>query len=537
MFYPIPFREETRKYLQQLGVNVEYLLYPEVSLAVYLYEHHLPTPKQFIIRRDINITEPTFIYSLSDIEFESMTPYKISRKDYLLIGELYLKDNPLRQALCFQSYQDLKKLANEFPQNYKYFPTKRGILRFLNGQQISDRRLENFLIPLCDYPRRRELISRYKEHAFCYIYQQLQKQFNPEITLSFPAYWFEKDYIERKIKGGKEKLIAMTFIDENLPVTTRKSIWEMLERRDPELIYYSNELILKSIGWDLVTVYEDFKFKRNNFELLNYIKTENLTFDLVSRVDLCPNEHDVFYEEHHGFAITYGRFINFVCFSPEELTAAFVVNEDFVVFRNPREPQRVFSIQEIKVLLDTIKQQRPYDLSQFTQRTEPLVAKIFRGLRILNTTQLSVVDQELKALTGPDREHTVELFEALFRAGMYQRTWRGPNFPYPMKTVETKGSCQKDIEKKMTPELAKIDEEYEKLHDKNLINKTLLLYSATEIYPQQLMDFIRQTSIGEFCVGGGSGLMIETAYHYLTTMGIIIPDFNYQEFEKASTHR
>jgi hypothetical protein len=51
------------------------------------------------------------------------------------------------------------------------------------------------------------------------------------------------------------------------------------------------------------------------------------------------------------------------------------------------------------------------------------------------------------------------------------------------------------------------------------------------------MDFIRQTSIGEFCVGGGSGLMIETAYHYLTTMGIIIPDFNYQEFEKASTHR
>jgi hypothetical protein len=64
-----------------------------------------------------------------------------------------------------------------------------------------------------------------------------------------------------------------------------------------------------------------------------------------------------------------------------------------------------------------------------------------------------------------------------------------------------------------------------------------MLYSADTIYPQRLLDFVSETAQGNFCVGGGSQLMIETAYNYLLAMGVTISNFNYQQFEGASTHR
>ena len=106
-----------------------------------------------------------------------------------------------------------------------------------------------------------------------------------------------------------------------------------------------------------------------------------------------------------------------------------------------------------------------------------------------------------------------------------------------MRTIETRGSCQKDIEKKMTPELAKIQEEYDLLTDKSIVNQLNLLYSTNTIYPQFLMEFVAETAQGNYCVGGGSTLMIETAYNYLTTMNVIIPNFDYNTFENLSTHR
>jgi hypothetical protein len=524
--------DKMEDYLKKFGVHTEYLIDIETSLAVYLYEHQIPTPKEFWTGLRTHVA--SFIYKLSDAEFESRVPYKISRKDYLLLSSPFPGTEPLRSALCYQSYEDLKKFADTFPQNYKYFPTKRGILRFLENQKISNDQLKEFLIPLCDYPGRKQLVMN-NLGVDAYIYRSRTPDVS--IILSFPPYWFEQEYLSKSISiTDKEKLIETMFIDDNLPITTRKHIWEMLERRDPDLIYYSADLILRSVGWGRITIFQDYKTE-GNFSIIHYIKRNELKFELIDQVEVCPDIHDVFYEEHKDFAITYGTFTNFNCFSPEELTAAFIVNPDIVVFRNPRELNTIFSIPLVEDLLEIIHQQRPQDLPNFERRIRPLVRKITMGLNFLNKNQLNIVENEFRKLVGPDREHIIELFEALFRAGMYQRTWKGPGYPFPMKTVETRGSCQKDIEKKMTPELAKIDEEYEKLQDKKLIDKTLLLYSANEIYPQQLMDFVRQTAAGNYCVGGGSGLMIETAYHYLQTLGIDISDFDYQEFEKISTHR
>jgi hypothetical protein len=89
----------------------------------------------------------------------------------------------------------------------------------------------------------------------------------------------------------------------------------------------------------------------------------------------------------------------------------------------------------------------------------------------------------------------------------------------------------------MTPEFAKIEEEYSQISNKEVIENLTLLYTAAEIYPQKMMEFIRQTTQGDYCIGGGSRLMIETGYNYLNLLDVKVLDFDYAEFEGESTHR
>jgi hypothetical protein len=507
-------------------------------LAIYLYENNIPTPREFWIPHVYTI--PSHFYNISDAQFESLVPYKITRNDYLLsIVNSSAQTDELRiakEALCFQPKDKLFEFASRHPGNYKYFPTKRGVLRFLiNRANLTLEDLQKFLIPLCTYQNREKLIARYQGYNI-FVY------YNPttpiQTTLYFPPYWFEKAIFQDRIIVNSPALmkieIAKSFVDDDLQPVSRQKIWDLIQNRDSELIYYSNNLILRSSGWYHTTNFDRYRYEPNNWKLIEYIKQNPTIFSLVDQPNLCANRRDIYFEEYQGFVITYGNYLNFECYSPEDLEAAFIVEPNRIFFRNPLHPAQVFTLRQLLELSTLLRDQNPNDLPNYRDRIRPLIDKMIRGL---NSNNLTNVREKLRGLTGPDREHTIELLEALFRAGMYQRTWKGPTFGYPMRTIETRGSCQKDIEKKMTPELAKIQEEYDLLTDKSIVNQLNLLYSTNTIYPQFLMEFVAETAQGNYCVGGGSTLMIETAYNYLTTMNVIIPNFDYNTFENLSTHR
>jgi hypothetical protein len=535
----IAFSQPTdiENFLIEQGIGVQYLNNLYDALAVYLYENDIPTPRIFWIRLPYKI--PSRFYNMSDAQFESITPYKINRINFLWLHHLFFmqfffeeKFPTIREALCYQSAENLYSLADSL--QGKYIRSKRGVLAFLlNRARYKNSVLEKFLIPLCDYPGRRNLVLGYKGSLDLFVFTSYSQ-------LLFPPRWFEKQYLENPIQFlGKSisQLIAETYVDINQQPITRSELWELVETKNPDLIYFSNEIILKSCGWSHITEYKRYLEKENNFELVFRLKS--IGFSLIDQPNLCPNRTDVYLEKQHGFAITFGTLGNFECYSPEDLLGAFIIDEenDFATFRNPLHQNQVFTIPQVEMLLKFLQNQRPQDLPFYQKRSSPLIRKIVRMLTIAKGIDVEKTKQKLRELTGSDREHTIELFLALFRAGMYQRTWKGPAFGYPLKTIETQGSCQKDIEEKMTPELAKIDEEYELLKNKTIINQTSMLYSADTIYPQRLLDFVSETAQGNFCVGGGSQLMIETAYNYLLAMGVTISNFNYQQFEGASTHR
>jgi hypothetical protein len=263
----------------------------------------------------------------------------------------------------------------------------------------------------------------------------------------------------------------------------------------------------------------------------------NPRFFLVNQIDLCPNREDVYGEEQRDFAITYGTFTDFECYSPEELLGAFIIENDRPLFRIPTRTARVFAPEAIRQLLQTLQQQHPSLLKNFTHRTTQLIRKIVGIFNETNVINLQESMKQLQELKGSDREHSINIFRALFDAGMYQRTWKGPGFAYPLKSNETRDSCLRDIEKKMTPEFAKIESEYDKITKKDVIEDLPLFFSVTELYPQKMMAFVRQTAEGNACIGGGSKMMIETGYNYLKILGVKIDGFDYSEFEGRSTDR
>ncbi len=271
------------------------------------------------------------------------------------------------------------------------------------------------------------------------------------------------------------------------------------------------------------------------------------TFWLISDVRVCPNPVDTLLEPHRDFAIAYGTFLNFVCYSPEELTESFIITDTFTAFRRPDRPDEVFPpgdefLNAIDQLLETLQTQDPESLPHYTERVQPLIDKIEQGLSDEQEIQVESMELIFENMEETDRLLAERIFKDFFEAGMTQRTWNGSGTPYPMKYEQTRELDLEEIENRMTPILNDIREQAEKLSPeaKIILGRLPIVDYDEGVFFRRvdpLLNFEKMTREGEFCIGYGSRLMIYSGYFYLMAIGTIIDNFNIEEFDPQSTHR
>jgi len=473
------FYLKAEEYLRSYGVYTEYISpfsYVAV-LAGFLYHNDLDLPIDFWQNEQLT---PSSIFLISDAEYRHLSPYRIEKDDYLFYVKLTITRIFL-DALAYLPYQTLLIFYHYYSKEKLYFNTKREILyRFRDNIKTHHlfEQLKNF------YPDKPRIFD------------------DPNYGVIFPP--------------KREKPI-------DPPIPTRKELAQLIIDKSPHLINYSNRNLAKASGWIN-------HFKGTNFHIIEIIK-QNInkpSFNILNRPELCSTQHDINFEPFEGLIITFGTYLDFACYSAEDLEQSFIVS-DVVLFRDPWRPQHVF--RNVEDLLLILRSEGLF---------ESLARKIERGLQRTGDLEEDRIQTEFDQLSPDGRKLAKNIFESLFYAGMYQRVWRGPGYPFPMKTIQTSGSCLENIEAKMTPLLSKIRIDFEMMNpnDQNIIEKLPMLYvNIDEIYPEKIMDFVAEVGSGNFCIEMGNGLMISTAYHYLRYLGVRITDFNIDNFETASTSR
>jgi hypothetical protein len=604
-----------KEFFIQHGVRVEYIqerLLPFLFYA-FLYEKEIELPEAFWYGKD-ELGLASEIYCMTPKNWVTITPYPISRTDYLKVmtprsrNVLYTrsKNEFAYQTLenlidLFSRMKSLKPFLEEFE---RYFPGERITMKYLIGVARNINEISGAMRVLLqkynDYSNRRNLIKHYlqNQRSDNSLFRATET-FDIEVILCYPAYHFEEAILRGKLRINDEfynqtiwYYIDETFSDPMLSIVSRQGIGEMILRKDPALLHYNRETILRSIGYYGFTMFED--RSGNNFELIERIRASfnEEKFAFNNRFENCKNSSDFYMlEPFHGFIITFGTFFNFVCYSPEDLAASFRVPtprtlRNRMQFSKPDQPAFSFTNEQVKQLETIIVNQNPVNYPQFRIRTEPIREKISIGLTTtLGEDEIVEVFEEWRRRASEDAnqggssedanqggssedanqggasedanqdgqnmvEKMISIFMPLFYAGMKQRTWAGGDVPYPMsKRDMQQGVPQDEIDIRMAPYLTEFNERVFDLDptSRDFIESIPAIWSADPYarYSLSITEFIDQTTgknsknfEGEFCVGNGSFLMIETAYYYLTMLlGYKIPHFDYSLFEPESIHR
>lgn len=327
---------------------------------------------------------------------------------------------------------------------------------------------------------------------------------------------------------------------ENNPMTVQEFYQLMIDKNE-RLKYFSDESILSICGFQNVSMFN--RIFDYITTVINFYKTirEELEkergFCISTNTLNCESDEDYLYNNYSNFVITYGKLKDPICFSVQDLLGSFIINsaEDYT-FRRPDKPNTTFSYEDVKNLYDIINQQDPELIPGFRGETQPLL----RLLRPIFTKPPPNMTDILN-LPDEDKEILIDIMIALFEAGMYQRTWKGPGHPYPYKKSDTKNSTLAEIECAMNPSFAEINE----LNDKLSPEAVIMFKNLPAVYKYipltysiyKLWEFLEYTVKGDFCIAIGSAIMIETAISYLDILEIKIKNFNYDQFESDSTHR
>lgn len=342
--------------------------------------------------------------------------------------------------------------------------------------------------------------------------------------------------VSRRIVDNLEKneVIRESFF-EDLP--SIKDFYKMISTKDPRLTYYIRRYneILGIRGVSGINFARGWTFNDLPERIKQYIEKDG--FRLSTRPSACKNKTDYYYEDYEDFVITYGNLLDGICYSVQDLTGSFVVNSpDDYNFRRPDRPDRTFTFREIERLYSILTQQNPNTIPNFRESIRPLIEKI---KPVFSRPPSEFTD--VKKLSPEDQEIFIEIMIDLFEAGMYQRTWKGPGHPFVYKKEETHGSTPEQIECAMNPSFARIIDGQEKLSENGRkllkVIPAIAKFKPMEVSSFKLWEFLELTTIGEFCIGYGSGLMIETATAYLDALGTYVNDFDYSQFNSESTHR
>lgn len=579
----------TKGYLRDSGVNPD--LSPEVYLrflvehqvpyqyffptyyknlvGAIIYEHKLPVPLYlwYTVRRyqDIFImSQPNFVHVYET--FVDDTPI-----EYLMSFEP--RDVSGRTAPLFQRESVLRQIFRDVIPDTEENGTSRGALvkmlyRINQNNDISPEQRQAILgieKAAYDYPNREVYFNRIltglqddvrKIRTLSYVFINVdrhdatQQRKRLDLHLSVPPRWWERDYFIIRYGSPAEytdstrrlaeifrrdpdaytyldKLIQYTFVDPTFR-PSRQEIADIV-RANTKAWRRIDPVYLRSIvGWS------------EDIEMLPNIRSnlDTQEFHVLLNGAACLNPTDLVNETPFAetWAVSYGTFTDFVCWSIDDLNHAFTSANGEIIPRRPDRPNEIFTRRQLTKLYETLNSQDPRFIPNYTQQITPFTQKLLTLLR-------RPVTNELRSLTE-DRNRLVSLFTHLFNAGMYQRTWQGPGHPYPMKYEQTRGCNLNVLAVNMTPELGMLMLDYAALTPaaKDVIDglKSLSYNEADKQVVEttsELIAFIRQTMNDKACIGFGSAYMIVSAYQYLKDLGVTIPGFDITRFETRSTHR
>lgn len=459
--------------------------------AILQYERKIYVPLQLkelkYLGRNSLIEEPFLGYLLSPENFKDITPINITPFNfYLHVKLVSIKDNTLMGMILSQDYQEIIKNADPNSITIPIRDWKDALILILNSQTRSFNNAKHYLSIFTDAKKNEEI---------------------KELT-------------------------------NDTKTLTMREVYDMIDQRDENLVYYSRAKVLEFIGAKNVSHLHRFETK-NFYEFYDAIKRYLETdagFTISTSPSNCKNQHDFYYAPYENYTFIYGPPIEGNCYSTNDLMGAFIVNnpEDYL-FRRPDMPGSIFTYETVKQLYNMIQQQAP-SIPNFQRETTPLIQKL--------TPVFSRPPAEMnaiKTLSDDDKDLFIFMMDALFQAGMYQRTWKGPGHPYIYQKSETGGSTLEAIECAMNPSFAYIAEDQEEMseHGRKILKRLPAINKAYPLQPStyRLWEFLELTTQGRFCIGFGSRIMIETAYAYLKILRIEIENFDYSRFEADSTHR
>lgn len=472
------------------------------------------------------------VLSINNQILQNLADYKISKEKYIEISKTdyfifleKMKQEYYYDALSASAIEEIFNFAKKY--KYRGEAKRREIIAFLYHQLITNPQLREFLLSINSSPDRDELINN-PEYNVSRIKFDRENRNIDEVDLWHIYPSFENEYM---FGIGVEDFLGVTYETKTIPLQWQ-ALLELIKNKSPELVNYTKRSLLWTLGMNELTLFKNFP-NIPNFKIVKEIKKmmTNTSFYISRKIKACPSDKDSYLEPFKEIVIMYGTLENHTCYSIDELLGSFEYNpnEEYGSFRKPDHPSQSFDHEKIKEFVKFYHEQSYNDSPDLKNKLEELIDKISLIFSLESSPE------SIKKLKGEDKEKMIDVLNLLFEAGMYQRTWKGPGHPYPMKTSETAGSCLRDIESKMTPILTEALEKMESISVLSVRGIPSIFRGIP--YTQSIMEFIRTTLGGNFCVGSGNEIMIATADYYLKLLGLEIEDFNINDFEYESTHR
>lgn len=550
--------------LREVGFSNLDDLYSKVAVGVYSAVHIKNNTPLRDYQYDTLSLETIFKMNLSNLR--ALTGIDNDTYDeclkFLNVEKIWPED-----IFYYQNASDLYEYADQFGKE-PYFRTKNGVISYLLNIKLHDlisydpeifgRRIkypgisehnisiiEYFKNINNKYSRRQELVTKATKVNKKLILNLFSAY--GDILLALPPHPFEERILTAIVDGENlidiyPQLKNLTPLDINnikyfilasdgIQIQSRQQLFDL--RHDKQIRYVSPGEMYRITGWKYVIPY---------IECRRYLIKDS-SFTVITNTDLCPNTQDVFLQPFVNYAITYGTFTDFHCYNVDELMDAIQINPDYVQFLIPNTPTETFTVTEINELIESLVIAINSCTSQvWVDKFNQLLQQVKNVLLRLSKNPSAHAKRAILSLSEDDKYHLVQIFRSLFATGMYQRTWRGEGYPYPMTYESTKGSCLNEIEVKMTEPLNKIQDEIMLLSPRgSQVFKSLFMVNRIQdefiTTNNNINEFIGNIRRAKFCIAVGNSLMIYTSYYYLSILGYKIDNFDVDAFDPRSTNR
>ena len=265
--------------------------------------------------------------------------------------------------------------------------------------------------------------------------------------------------------------------------------------------------------------------------------------------------------------LSYGIPGNYRCYQVAELEGAWTLYDDVFHFRVPDwvNPNQALGMSIIRDPVTGEPLARDFPIGSIHQlkqlllnapqgyKVKRLVEKVDQGLRLASESVIVLRNLTIQYNTmPPDYQYLVKLYLAwMFMYGMWMRFWSGPGYSWPLTWIEGGGKEERCEPGRRDEHIfiqhsvrTAIMDTYEKFPDLKQFIEDLPLIDynfrtgeasvATE-GANTIKEIIDRLTIGDFCMGHGSDLMLKTAYCLIINLFNVKENNTFNQFLNEMT--